>query len=103
MAHDDYIGKHVLVGLTYVDHDDQVTEQLQLHGTITRITDEGIFFDQANEEGEFSLPPDVESLQPAKPGEYRLRTTGEVVVDPDYVCSWTIKAPPPEAGRTGRS
>jgi hypothetical protein len=99
MANEEYIGKHLLVGLTYVDHNDKVTQQRQLHGTITRITEEGIFFDQANGEGEFSLPPDVESLKPARAGEYRLRSTGEVVVDPDYVSSWTINAPPPGKGR----
>ena len=48
MANDQYIGKHLLVGLTYVDHHDEVTEQRQLHGTITRITEDGIFFDLAN-------------------------------------------------------
>jgi hypothetical protein len=98
MANDEYIGKHLLVGLTYVDHNDSVTHQVQLHGTITRITEEGIFFEQANGEGEFSLPPDVESLKPARPGKYTLRSTGEVVVDPDYVSSWTINAPPPSEG-----
>lgn len=99
MANEEYIGKHLLAGLTYVDHTDTVTHQVQLHGTITRITDEGIFVEQANGEGEFSLPPDVESLKPAKPGECRLRSTGEVVVNPDYVSSWTINAPPPHEGR----
>ena len=95
MASDDYVGKHLLVGLTYVDDNDTVTHQIQLHGTITRITDKGIFFEQANGDGEFSLPPDIESLKPASPGEYKLRSTGEVVVDPDYVSSWTINAPRP--------
>jgi hypothetical protein len=95
MAHAQYIGKRVLVGLTYLDHEKTVIKQLQFHGTINRITDEGIFIDRADSTGEFSLPPDTESLRPAKPGEYRLRTTGEVVVDPDYTTTWTINAPPP--------
>jgi len=51
---------------------------------------------RANGGGEFSLPPDVTSLQPAKPGTYKLRSSGEVVVNPDYVCTWTINEPPPE-------
>ncbi len=38
-----YIGKHLLVGLTYVDAEGQVVEQTQLHGIITQITEEGIF------------------------------------------------------------
>jgi hypothetical protein len=36
-----------------------------------------------------SLPP---QLQEAEPGEYRLRATGEVVVDPDYFARWTWKS-----------
>lgn len=93
-----YIGKHLLAGLTYVDNNNEVVDQIQVHGIITRITDEGIFFDQANGE-EFSLPPDVESLKPAGPGNYRLKSSGEVIVNPDYVSSWTIHAPPPGEGR----
>ncbi|HUO07316.1 MAG TPA: hypothetical protein VM008_03220 [Phycisphaerae bacterium] len=95
MAHDDYIGKHLLVGLTYLDHDGAITRQLQLHGTITQICDEGIFIEQPDGE-EFSLPPDPDSLRPAKPGEYRLRSTGEVVVNPDYLSNWEVRAPAPE-------
>ncbi|HVT80131.1 MAG TPA: hypothetical protein VHM90_05695 [Phycisphaerae bacterium] len=89
-----YIGKHVLVGLTYTDADGNVVSQAQLHGKITRITDAGIFFNQADGSGEFSLPPDITSLQPAKPGIYRLRATGEEIHNPDFVSVWTIKAPP---------
>lgn len=93
MAHEKYIGKHLLLGLTYVDCEGAVTEQVQMHGVIARIDDKGIFVDRADGDGEFSLPPDVASLTPAAPGEYRLRSTGEVVVDPDFVSSWTINAP----------
>src|ERR1700685_4094802 len=64
---DSYIGKHVLAGLTYVDAAGDVVSKLQVHGVITRITEEGIFFDQANGE-EFSLPPDLDSLEIAAPG-----------------------------------
>lgn len=38
----------------------------------------------------FWLPPDLRPFQKAPPGEYRLRSTGEVVVDPDLTCGWTI-------------
>jgi len=43
------------------------------------------------------LPPDLRAFQDAPPGEYRLRSTGEVVVDPDFISSWTINRPPPDA------
>ena len=97
--HSEYLGKHILVGMTYIDHNDTLVEQIQFHGTITRITEEGIFIDRADGTGEFSLPPDLDSLHPAKAGEYRLRSTGEVVVDPDYLSTWTVTSPPPGKGR----
>jgi hypothetical protein len=36
------------------------------------------------------LPPDGRAFEEAPPGEYRLRSTGEVVIDPDYLATWTI-------------
>jgi hypothetical protein len=33
-------------------------------------------------------------MKQAPVGEYRLKSTGEVVVNPDYVASWTITEPP---------
>ena len=40
------------------------------------------------------LPPHLEAYQEAAEGEYRLRSTGEVVVDPDWLCTWTIHPGP---------
>jgi len=40
--------------------------------------------------GSYQLPPDGSALEEARPGSYRLRSTGETVVDPDYTCSWTV-------------
>ncbi len=62
-----YIGKHLLVGLAYRNNKEEVIRRVQLHGKITRITEEGIFFDRADGKGEFSLPPDLESFEPAIP------------------------------------
>jgi len=44
------------------------------------------------------LPPEPEAYEPAPPGEYRLRSTGEVVVDPDYLTTWTVGSPADEDG-----
>jgi hypothetical protein len=87
-----YMGKHVLIGITYVDAEDQVVEQVQCHGKIIRIDGSGIFVEQADGET-FALPPDIESFRPAKPGVYRLRSSGEVVENPDFLSSWTVHAP----------
>lgn len=90
-----YIGKHLLAGLTYLDSEGEVMKRIQLHGKITRITKSGIFFNRADGKGEFALPPDLESLEPATPGaEYRLKSTGEVVRDVDYISHWILDVPP---------
>jgi hypothetical protein len=92
-----YIGKHLLVGMTYTDHNDQPLEQKQFHGDIVRINEhEGIVIRLRDSGDEFKLPPDVNSLKAAPEGEYRLRATGEVVVNPDLMTTWTLTKPKPE-------
>ena len=51
----------------------------------------GIGIDIADDSEIYWLPPHLEAFQPAEPGEYRLRSTGEVLVDPDFVSTWTIE------------
>ena len=88
------IGKHVLVGITRLDHSGQLISQEQFHGHVTAI-DTSVHI-RLSTGLDYALPPDAASFLPAQPGEYRLRATGEVVVDPDFTTSWTITAPPPE-------
>lgn len=86
-----YTGKHILVGVTYKDSQGNVIEQIQFDGHVTRIREEeGIVVFRRDTGSEFTLPPDLRSIRPAGPGEYRLRSTGQVVKDPDLLTSWTI-------------
>src|SRR6185503_13495656 len=75
------IGKRILIGLTYLDHEDNLLERRQLHGDIV-VADAAKGFGiklRGEQDGEmFWLPPDLRALQPARPGEYRLRGSGEV-------------------------
>lgn len=88
--------KHIIVGLTYFDQKGNFMEQVQLHGEILRINEsEGIVILINNPDEIFTLPPDLSSIKEAPPGEYRFRSTGEVVVNPDYMASWTINKPDP--------
>jgi hypothetical protein len=84
------IGKHLLVGLTHVNADGIVREQLQLHGRITAIDESKITMRLHGSDEDFTLPPYPEGFEPAEPGEYTLRSTGEVVVNPDLLGSFTI-------------
>jgi RNase P/RNase MRP subunit p29 len=89
------VGKHALIGLTYVDADGTVRRQVQIHGRITAVDETKVTMRLHGSDQEFTLPPDLAIFEPAQPGEYRLRSTGEVVVDPDLLASWTITAPAP--------
>jgi hypothetical protein len=89
----DLIGKKVLIGLTFVNKAGDVLERRQLHGRITSAVEgKEITADlDGHKAGEsYSLPPDLRSMSPGKPGEYTLRATGEVVVNPDFLANFTI-------------
>lgn len=80
------LGKVVLVGITTMNRDDQALSQNQYFGTILRIgEDEGVIILRGDTGEEMWLPPALEYYEAANPGEYHLRSTGQVVVNPDYV------------------
>jgi hypothetical protein len=90
------IGKLVLVGLTRLDAGGEEIQTKQFYGRVTSAhKTRGIAIKlEGMRSGEtYNLPPDTSALYPAKRGEYRLRSTGEVVVDPDFTTTWTIKQP----------
>jgi len=93
-----YVGKYVLVTLTYCDADGDVVTQQQVHGIITK-ADPARGFAVALQglwEGEtFWLPPDMRSFSPARRGEYRLFSTSEIIYDPDLISTWEITRPVP--------
>ena len=38
----------------------------------------------------FTLPADADGFLAARPGVYRLKDTGEEVVNPDFTTVWTV-------------
>jgi hypothetical protein len=76
-----FVGKRLLVGITYVDANEELIGVEQFHGRIVEAGEGEIVVERADTGKRISLAP---ILQKAEPGEYRLRSTGEVVVDPDY-------------------
>lgn len=86
-----HIGKHLLFGITYLDHEGNELSRFQGHGTIVGVEPLiTVRLHGTNEE--FTLPPEVDE---AEPGEYRIRSTGEIIVDPDLLARWMVRAPPP--------
>ncbi|MCM1022715.1 MAG: hypothetical protein NC395_01490 [Prevotella sp.] len=87
IKYNDLLGKVLLVGITYEDGDGNVKERRQFYGTVTAADKGKILIEQKNGEV-LSLPPDLGAVKPAPEGEYRLHSTGEVVVNPDYLSTW---------------
>ncbi len=89
-----FIGKHLLVGLTYLNEDETVSQIIQLHGVIIEIKDNTIFFERADNGETFTIPFDSKSIKRSQPGAvYKLKSTGESVEDVDFLCSFTIHNP----------
>jgi hypothetical protein len=88
------VGKSILLGLTYLRQDGTLLRRVQLHGEVIRADDAGVAIRVAGSGEVYRLPPDLRGMKQAPVGEYRLKSTGEVVVNPDYVASWTITEPP---------
>jgi hypothetical protein len=91
------IGKHVLVGVTYLASDGvTVSSQGQYHGRIVSADQSKGFAIEC--EGAWAgktmgLPPMLSAFRLADPGKYKLRSTGEVVEDPDVLATWSIVEP----------
>jgi hypothetical protein len=84
------LGALVLVGITRDEQEESVDEQF--FGMVENATAEGIVLSLQGSRagGYYNLPPDPRAFLPARPGTYRLRSTGETVENPDYTASWTI-------------
>lgn len=92
------LGKRLLVGVTCRTRSDDVTRLEQFHGEILRASlEEDLILRVSGTGEERWLPPDLSRLEPAAPGRYTLKGSGEVVVDPDFLSTWTVY-PPAEPG-----
>lgn len=91
------IGKYVLVGMTYYAADGVTVEPVaQYHGRIVSADCERGFLIAC--EGRWKgqtmgLPPFSGAFEKASPGEYKLKSTDEVVIDPDVLATWALHPP----------
>lgn len=86
------VGKYVLIGVAFVSPDGETPGQY--HGRVVSadptqgisVACEGAFAGET-----LVLPPATSWFGHAQPGEYRLKTTGETVVNPDVLSTWRIE------------
>jgi hypothetical protein len=94
---EELIGKTIIIGLREYrvreDGDSEFIRQSQVHGEIMRVDiSEGVVIKLADG-SDYKLPPDISMLQSAPPGEYKERSTGEVIVNPDLMTMYTTTKP----------
>jgi hypothetical protein len=93
------IGKHMIIGISFIGTDDQIISQHQLHGVVTHADSKtGIMLllmgDRSGEE--WIMPPDTTCITKAQSGIYTLASSGERVENPDYLCTWHVHQAPSE-------
>ena len=84
-------GRRILIGVTH-ERLDGTYEQEQFVGT-AHVTDQETYclvtIDCDDGESR-DYPFDARTLERAPPGEYRLRSTGVVVKNPDFLMTWIV-------------
>jgi hypothetical protein len=86
----DLQGKVILIGLTFIDNEGELIEQYQTHGIVSELTSDGLIKIERKDNTIFQMPYDKDTIKKAEKGEYRLRTTKEVIIDPDFLMTWEI-------------
>ncbi len=91
---DEYIARTLLLGLTYTGPGGEFRRQEQRVETILWISfEDGIVVAFEPDGHQMNLPGDICCIEKAPLGEYRLRSSGVVVKDPDDIASFTIGEP----------
>lgn len=86
------LGSYVLVKLNYCNEDNEIVETSQFHGLIDQITTDEVVIKNSDSGKTISLPPTFGSYVKAEKGKYDLPSTGESIIDPDFITEWTLRA-----------
>lgn len=79
----DLLGCTLLVGITYVDHDEQLVRRQQVFGTVISADPLAGIVIRQSDRGDFTIAPILDAIDPAQPGIYQLADEDETVEDPD--------------------
>jgi hypothetical protein len=86
------IGKYILVGITYLDKEGNIIKMVQFDGDILEANENSsIIIKKRNSEELFELPPDLSFIKIADPGDYKLKSTGEIIINPDLITTLIIE------------
>lgn len=86
----EYIGKLLLIGISFVSKNDELIEQYQTHGCIEKIEKNGLMRIRRNGLPVFTIPFDESAISKAEPGTYHERSSGMEIENPDFLTSWSV-------------
>lgn len=78
------------MAVTYLNVAGDIEGRLQFSGRVLAVSPL-VAIERGSGEDPFTPPPDPDAFERAKPGVYTLET-GEILVDPDFVTTWTVEA-----------
>lgn len=87
----EYIGKLILIGISFVSKNDELIEQYQTHGYIEKIEKNGLMRIRRDGLPVFTIPFNKSAISKAKPGTYRERSSGMEIENPDFFTSWSVR------------
>lgn len=87
------VGSTLLVGLTYVDHDDQLIRREQIYGTVLSADRLAGIVIQKDTGDDFVIAPVLDAIEHAQPGIYQLADEDAVVENPDFTVLLTVRSP----------
>jgi hypothetical protein len=94
------VGKLVVVGVTHRTASGVTTARRQFAGVVEHVSRRGIALrltTSGPDDPTMWLPPAPRCFEPAAPGTYRLRSTGETIEDPDFTTTWFYTASEPDS------
>lgn len=87
---DEYLGKVILLGVTYLSHEHKLLGETQWVGTISTFSrKEGIRIAIKGSDEPCCLPPYQGGIRKAPRGIYRLGSAGGQIRNPDYLATRT--------------
>jgi hypothetical protein len=83
------VGARLLVGITFRDPSGAVKRAEQFCGRVLEVGEGVVVVERGGEQA--VLPADAGAYEAAQPGKYVLQSSGETVVDPDYLTVWEVQ------------
>lgn len=91
---EEMIGKHILVGIRYMDADGRPERMVMHHGTIVRAEGGSVEYKLHDKDETVTIPYNPSFFQEADPDAvYTLAGTGEEVSDVDIVATFEVRKP----------